>query len=252
MSVASHQASEHSPLKRQALDLFARLPHEYDEMGALLSFGQDPRWRRAVVDAVQAKPGDRLLDVATGTGLVAELLVRRYGSSVIGIDQSQEMLARARRRVTSDAELAPRVVLRVGEAERLPFRDGEFDGLTVAYLFRYVDDLGATLSELARVVKEGGVIASMDFGVPTRPPARALWDVYTRHVMPAAARVVSRGWYDVTRFLSWSIPDFYERFPLERQVELWRAAGIQDVRVRRMSFGAGVVISGRRRSVGAR
>src|SRR3954470_22165634 len=91
-----------SERKRHALELFAGLPRHYDRVGAVLSFGQDPRWRRAAVEAVQARPDDRVLDVATGTGLVAEALVRRYGCTVVGLDQSAAMLEGARTRLARD------------------------------------------------------------------------------------------------------------------------------------------------------
>ena len=85
--------SANRPGKEETLRLFAGLPRRYDLAGALLSFGQDPRWRRAMVESVDARPGERVLGVATGTGLVAQALVRRYGCTVVGLDQSAEMLA---------------------------------------------------------------------------------------------------------------------------------------------------------------
>jgi SAM-dependent methyltransferase len=85
-----------SSCKARALELFAGIPEEYDAAGALLSFGQDPRWRRALVAALALAPTDRVLDVATGTGLVAAALIERHGCSVVAVDQSEEMLARAR------------------------------------------------------------------------------------------------------------------------------------------------------------
>ena len=91
-------------LKREALELFAPLPRHYDRVAAVLSFGQDPRWRRAMVDAVQAQSSERVLDVATGTGLVAQELVRRYGCEVVGLDQSPQMLAGAQARLDADRE----------------------------------------------------------------------------------------------------------------------------------------------------
>src|SRR3954468_10853783 len=113
-----------SARKRHALELFSGLPRHYDRVAALFSFGQDPRWRHAMVEAVQASPSDRVLDVATGTGLVARALLRRYGCSVVGLDQSEEMLGRARALVGDQVELVR------GEAESLPFADAEFDALT--------------------------------------------------------------------------------------------------------------------------
>ncbi len=213
-------------------------------MGALLSFGQDPRWRRAMVAAVAASPEDRLLDVATGTGLVARALVRRYGCSVVALDQSERMLDAARARLAADPALADRVELVRGEAESLPFDDASFDHLSFTYLWRYVDDPPAAMRELARVVRPGGRIASLEFGLPDRGPLRAGWRLWTRAGLPLAGRLAGRDWYEVGRFLGPSIEGLYREWPLERQAAVWREAGIGSVRTRRMSLGAGVVTWG--------
>jgi demethylmenaquinone methyltransferase/2-methoxy-6-polyprenyl-1,4-benzoquinol methylase len=232
--------------KRETLELFSGLPRRYDLAGALLSFGQDPRWRSAMVRQIAAAPGDRILDVATGTGMVAIALARRYGCSVVGLDQSPEMLAGARAKLDRDPRLAAKIELVRGEAESLPFGDDEFDHLAFTYLLRYVDDPGATLSELARVVKPGGRIASLEFMLPPNAVARSLWHLHTRAVMPVLGRLISRDWYRVGRFLGPSISDLYRRLPLNRQLQLWRAAGIEEVQARVMSLGGGVVIWGTR------
>ncbi len=225
---------------RHAIELFAPLPATYDRYARLLSLGQDPRWRRFMVSRVEAGSGDTVLDVAAGTGAVAAELVRAKGCSVVGLDQSPDMLAEARRRVP------PHVRLVEGDAERLPFPDASFDGLTFTYLLRYVDDPAATLRELARVVRSGGTIASLEFAVPGNPLARGAWELYVRALLPALGRLISPGWGEVGRFLGGSIRGFWARYPLERQLELWRAAGVADVRFRRMSLGGGIVIWGRR------
>jgi demethylmenaquinone methyltransferase/2-methoxy-6-polyprenyl-1,4-benzoquinol methylase len=235
-----------SPRKRHARALFAAIPGDYDRAGALLSAGQDPRWRRALVEAVRAASADRVLDVATGTGLVASALVRRWGCRVVGLDQSPEMLARARARVERDGDLQGRISLVQGEAEALPFADAEVDHLTFTYLLRYVDDPAATLAELARVVRPGGRVAMLEFGVPSHPLLRLGWQAYARAGLPALGRLFSAEWAATGRFLADSIPEFYARIPLERHVDMWRAAGIDDVQVRRMSLGAGVVMWGTR------
>lgn len=244
MSTTQVVASER---KRGALALFAGLGRRYDLLSDLLSFGQDPRWRRAMVGAVEAAPDDRVLDVATGTGLVARELARRYRCSVVGLDQSPQMLAAARSTLVGSPELADRIELVEGEAERLPFADREFDHLTFTYLLRYVDDPAATLAELARVVKPGGRIASLEFGLPDPPVWRALWRLYTRAGLPAFGRLFGGDWYEVGRFLGPSIETFYRELPLSHQAELWEGAGISRVRRRRMSVGGGVVIWGVRR-----
>ncbi len=197
-----------------------------------------------MVGAVGARAEDRVLDVATGTGMVAQELVRRYRCTVVGVDQSAEMLGGARARVAADPMLSSRVSLVQGEAERLPFEDEEFDHLTFTYLLRYVEDPGATMRELARVVKPGGRVASLEFAVPGRAVWRWAWSFYTHVGLPTLGRVVSREWAHTGRFLAESIPSFYERYPIERVVELWREAGIEDVKVRSMSLGGGVVMWG--------
>jgi demethylmenaquinone methyltransferase / 2-methoxy-6-polyprenyl-1,4-benzoquinol methylase len=245
--VATGQALA-SERKSRALTLFAGLPRRYDLLSAALSLGQDPRWRRALVEAVGAAPEERVLDVATGTGLVARELVRSYGCSVVGLDQSVEMLAAARRALKRSPDLAARIELVEGEAERLPFADREFDHLTFTYLLRYVDDPAATLAELARVVRPGGRIGSLEFGIPDSSMWRALWRAYTRTGLPAVGRLFGRPWQQVGRFLGPSIEELYARWPLERQLELWREVGVQGVVVRRLSLGGGVVIWGTRRA----
>jgi demethylmenaquinone methyltransferase/2-methoxy-6-polyprenyl-1,4-benzoquinol methylase len=233
--------------KDHALGLFAGLGRRYDALGAVLSFGQDPRWRRAMVAAVGARADERVLDVAAGTGLVTQALVRAYGCRVVGLDQSEDMLAAARRRLDGDAGLAARVELMRGEAEALPFADAEFDHLTFTYLLRYVDDPAATLNELARVVRPGGRVASLEFGLPDPPLWRPLWRLYTRTLLPAAGFALGgREWWRVGRFLGPSIEGLYASWPLDRQLELWRSARVADVRARRMSVGGGVVIWGTR------
>jgi demethylmenaquinone methyltransferase / 2-methoxy-6-polyprenyl-1,4-benzoquinol methylase len=234
-----------SARKRHARSLFAPLGPTYDRTAALLSFGQDPRWRRFLVSRVPVGPQHTVLDVATGTGAVAVELVRRTGCSVVGVDQSPEMLASARARV-GRLGLSKSIELREGTAEELPFADETFDALTFTYLLRYVDDPGATLRELARVVRPGGTVASLEFGVPLQQPWRALWELYVRLVLPAAGRVLSPAWGEVGSFLGESIREFHARLPLERQLELWREGNMRDVRARRLSLGGGVVVWGRR------
>ncbi|MGE5227047.1 MAG: class I SAM-dependent methyltransferase [Planctomycetaceae bacterium] len=226
--------------------LFSGIGANYDRMGAMLSFGQDPRWRRFLVSRVP--PDARsVLDVATGTAAVAvELLGRAPARHVVGLDQSAPMLrtgiARAR-----EAGVGDRIAFVVGHGERLPFAPGTFDALTFTYLFRYVDDPGAALRGLVEAVRPGGTVASLEFGVPSGA-WHPLWWLYTRAVLPLAGRLSSREWYEVGRFLGPSISAYARRYPLQEQLAMWREAGIAPVRARRMSLGGGVVIWGTRRA----
>ena len=222
-----------------ARTLFAPLGPTYDRYAAVLSLGQDPRWRRFLVSRVDAGPRETVLDVATGTGAVARELLAQKQCTVVGLDQSPEMLAEARRRLPDAVRLVR------GDAQALPFPDRAFDGLTFSYLLRYVSDPAATLRELARVVRPGATIAGLEFAVP-RGILRAPWELYVRVGLPLAGRAISRGWGRVGEFLGPSIREFYERWPEEKLVACWRDAGIEDVRSRRLSLGGGIVTWGRR------
>jgi ubiquinone/menaquinone biosynthesis C-methylase UbiE len=174
--------------------------------------------------------------------MVAAALHERYGCRVIGLDQSPDMLAAARDRNGSFAGLVR------ARAERLPFPDASFDHVTFTYLLRYVDDPAATLRELARVLRPGGRLATLEFGLP-RGPVYPLWWLYTRIGLPLAGWVVSRRWREVGAFLGPSIDGFYHRHPQEQIDRYWREAGLSDLRVRRMSLGGGTVMSATRSSV---
>jgi demethylmenaquinone methyltransferase/2-methoxy-6-polyprenyl-1,4-benzoquinol methylase len=235
---------ELSPRTRHARELFAPLGPTYDRYARLLSFGQDPRWRSFLVSRI---PADalRVLDVATGTAAVAIELARAEPErTVVGVDQSAEMLAAGRERV-AQAGLSERIELREGRAETLPVEDGEFDALTFTYLLRYVDDPAATMRGLAQAVRPGGTVAMLEFAVP-RGVWRPLWELYVRVGLPLAGAVLSPGWRSVGSFLGASIRDFYERLPEPQLLELWREAGVVDVQARRLSLGGGIVVWGRR------
>jgi len=235
----------HRVKRMDAATLFAPLGPTYDRWGAILSFGQDPRWRRFLVSRVAAGPTDTVLDVATGTAAVALELTRQKDCYVVGIDQSAEMLEEGRRRIAL-AAATRKVRLQQGDARSLPFDDGQFDALTFTYLLRYVDDPAATLRELARVVKPGGTIAGLEFGVP-RGIWRLLWEAWVRVGLPGAGRVIGNGWHEVGTFLGPSIRGHYEEWPVPRLLAAWREAGIGQVEAKSLSVGGGLVTWGRRR-----
>jgi len=234
--------AEVSARTRHARELFEPLGPTYDRYASLLSFRQDPAWRRFLVSRVPAE-ALRVLDVASGTAAVAIELARAIPArTVTGVDQSTEMLEAGRARV-AQAGLESQIELHEGRAESLPFGESEFDALTFTYLLRYVDDARATMEELVRVVRPGGVVAMLEFAVP-RGIWRPLWELYVRAVLPAAGYVIAREWGEVGRFLGPSIRDFYEQWPLDAMLTLWREAGLADVRAERLSLGGGVVVWG--------
>ncbi|MHB1923462.1 MAG: class I SAM-dependent methyltransferase [Acidimicrobiales bacterium] len=238
--------------------LFDGLGRRYDALAELLSFGQNGRWRTEAVRRVlmaesitsptpaasQARPAPLVLDVASGTAGIALELSARGAGGVVGVDLTEAMLRRGLENIQRAGAQAA-VQLLVGRAEQLPFPDGCFDGLSFSYLLRYVADPAATLAELARVVRPGGRVASLEFAVPPSRFWRFWWWMYTRLVLPAAGMVTGGPeWYRVGRFLGPNITGHYRRYPVESTVKAWEAAGLAEVGFKRMSLGGGLVMWG--------
>ena len=226
--------------------LFADLPARYDRLAEWLSFGQNARWRKAMVDHIVPGSPRRVLDVASGTAGVALQLADRTSSHVVGVDLTLSMLKIGQRNV-AQAHQVRRVQLVNGRAEALPFPDAAFDALTFTYLFRYVDDPLATLSELARVVRPGALVASLEFMVPPSRFWRWWWWAYTRFLLPVGGLATGGlEWYRVGRFLGPSISTLYKKYPVAWTVDAWHQAGFEEVGTRVMSLGGGLVMWGRR------
>ncbi len=224
--------------------LFEGASYRYDRVASWLSYGQYRRWHRFIVSTVP--PGaHRVLDVATGTAAVAFLLAQRVPRRVVALDLSAAMLQEAARRLAR-VQTAGRIFLVRGAAETLPFPDASFDAVTFTFLLRYVADPPAALRELGRVVRPGGWMASLEFGLPDLP-WRWFWWLHTRVVLPLAGLCVSPGWYRVGRFLGPSIESFCRAHPFPEVRAWWEAAGFVGVRRRRLSFGAAEVVWGRKR-----
>jgi demethylmenaquinone methyltransferase/2-methoxy-6-polyprenyl-1,4-benzoquinol methylase len=184
-----------------------------------------------------------VLDVATGPAGVALAIRSATGAQVVGVDLTRPMLERARQNLISLHEDAVHLVQ--GRGEELPFEDGSFDAVTFTYLLRYVADPAATLAELARVLRPGGVLANLEFHLPPAPGWRGLWWCYTRLVLPVAGWLTGgREWFEVGRFLGPNITRHYRRYPLAWTIGAWQQAGIEDVGSRLMSLGGGLVMWG--------
>ena len=227
-----------------AVELFSGLPRRYDALAEVLSFGQNGRWRHELVSHLSVHRPRSILDVATGTAGIAIALAAATDARISGVDISDAMLERGRQRVEK-AGLAGRISLQQARAESVPFAPRSFDAVSFTYLLRYVADPAATLAELARVVRPGGHMASLDFYVPPTAAWRASWWAYTRTLLPAAGLVLGgRSWWDVGRYLGPNIDGFYGRWPLARIVKAWESAGLVHVGWRVMSLGGGLVMWG--------
>ena len=183
-----------------------------------------------------------MLDICTGTGGVA-LDIAKNGGQVVGVDLSENMRSAAQRNIAK-AGMADKVSVVGGRAESLSFKDGCIDGICFTYLLRYVDDPGDTLREIVRVLKPGGTLVSLEFGIPENFLLHSLWNLYTRVCLPLATKIFSPGWRYVGSFLGPSITGFYRKHTLDDVGRMWLEAGISNVQVKKLTFGAGIVMWG--------
>lgn len=226
-----------------ATELFDGLPARYDALAEVLSFGQNRRWRAELVRHIEAPSGGLVLDVATGPGGVAVALRRGTGAAIVGLDLTYEMLRMASKRFGEGSG----VHLVQASGTRLPFPDCSFDAVSFTYLLRYVSDPAQALTELVRVLRPGGTIASLEFAVPGGPLRWPVWWVYTRLLLPACGSALGgREWWRVGRFLGPNISRHYRRYPVQWQLRAWTAAGLDQVQHRIMSQGGGVVMWARK------
>lgn len=199
--------------------MFDRIAGVYDRMNSVMTAGMHHRWRSRAADLARLGPGDRALDVATGTGDLAVELERRVspGGEVIGMDFSESMLELARRK-------APGLRFEAGNALDLAYEDGEFAAATVGFGARNFSDLGAGLAEMARVTRPGGRVVVLEITTPQRPPLSWFFSMWFDRVVPALGRVA--GDPDAYEYL----PSSVRRFPGPRDLaaELTRA-GLEDV-----------------------
>lgn len=230
-------------LRAFAQTLFEGASYRYDGVARWLSYGQYGRWHRVLVSRVPPE-ARTVLDVATGTGAVALLLAER-SRRVVALDLSAAMLREASKQLAR-ARIRGWVRLVRATAESLPFPDSTFDALTFTFLLRYVADPAEVLRELGRVVRPGGWMASLEFGLPD-PPWRWFWTLHTRVVLPLAGRCVSPGWHRVGRFLGPSIESFCRAHPFAEVRSWWEGAGFVGVRRLRLSFGAAEIVWGQKR-----
>jgi demethylmenaquinone methyltransferase/2-methoxy-6-polyprenyl-1,4-benzoquinol methylase len=245
LTIAPDQAP---PLRGEpvARSVFTGLPDRYDRLAYLLSFGQDRRWRRAVVSHTAAGSPGLVLDVATGPAGIALAVADRTGADVVGVDLNEPMLRAGLPRIRRPG-LRGQVRVAAGRADQLPFADATFDAVTFSYLLRYVDDPAATVAEMARCLRPGGTLACLEFHVPPQPAWHAAWWCYTRLALPVLGGVTGGpAWYRVGRFLGPSISTHFRQYPLDAQVAAWRAAGLTDVGTDLMSLGGGLVMWGRK------
>lgn len=200
--------------------MFDRIAGLYDRMNSVMTAGLHHEWRRRAADLADLSPGDRALDVATGTGDLALELAARVapGGEVVGMDFSERMLELARKKAGA------LVRFEAGNALALDYADGEFDAATVGFGARNFSDLQRGLSEMARVVRPGGRVVVLEITTPRRPPLSTFFDLWFDHAIPALGRVVDSQAYSY-------LPSSVKRFPgpEELAARMWDA-GLREIR----------------------
>jgi demethylmenaquinone methyltransferase/2-methoxy-6-polyprenyl-1,4-benzoquinol methylase len=205
--------------------MFDEVAERYDRTNDVLSFGQDRLWRRAVVSAVGARRGDRILDVAAGTGSSSDPFVAA-GAAVVASDFSLGMMREG-------ARGRPGMRFVAGDALALPFADATFDAVTISFGLRNVADIKAALTEMRRVTRPGGRLVVCECSQPVWRPFRAVYMTYLMRVLPQMARVVGSN-AAAYRYLSETIRDWPDQRSLATMIS---AAGWQDVEWRNLTGG---------------
>lgn len=234
------------PSKDIARPLFSGVASSYEFASQLLSYGQYRGWHRYLVGQLTLPTPALVLDMATGTGAVAFRIARRPQVRVVAADITRAMLLQAQERASRDGQ-APPIDLVECTAEAMPFPDAAFDAVIFTYLLRYVSDVPATLRELTRVVRPGGMMLSQDFAVP-RGVFYPLWRIHTDVVLRLGGALLSPGWRRAGAFLGGSIREFYRSWPEESIIRLWRECGFPDVQAKRLSLGGALVMWGTKAS----
>jgi demethylmenaquinone methyltransferase/2-methoxy-6-polyprenyl-1,4-benzoquinol methylase len=222
--------------------MFDAIAPRYDLLNHLLSAGIDRRWRARAIASLALTGRETLIDVCTGTGDVALEARRRGAARVLGVDFAGAMLSLGLRKVLAAGE-ADRIALAQGDAMRLPVRDASGEAATVAFGIRNVQDAAVACAELARVLKPGGRLAILEFGVPRFPGVRTLYRWYFTQVLPAIGRMIS-GHGAAYSYLPASVGAFP---PPAEFMTILRHAGFIDVDAVPLTFGIVYLYKARRR-----
>lgn len=223
-----------SKTPRDVAAMFDGVARGYDRTNAVLSVGNAALWRIATVNAVAPQPGERILDIAAGTG-TSSIALAKTGAEVIALDFSQGMVEEGRRR-------HPDLQFVQGDAEKLPFGDAEFDAVTISFGLRNVQHPEVAIAEMLRVLKPGGRVVICEFSRPPLGLLRAGYHAYLRYVMPLIAGAASSN-PEAYRYLFDSIRDWPEQSVLSQWL---RAAGFTRVGYRNLSWGVVALHRGRK------
>jgi len=222
--------------------MFNSIAAKYDFLNHFLSLGIDKLWRRRLVKQLAKSNPQQVLDIATGTGDLAIQLAKHHKSvNITGVDISENMLSIGREKILK-RKLEGRINLKQANSLSLPFADGEFDAAMVAFGVRNFEDLSKGITEIHRVLKNGGSLYVLEFSMPSRFPMRNLYRFYFRRVLPFVGGIVS-GSKSAYTYLPESVFAFPEK---EKFVEIMANAGFKNCSYKRLTFGVASIYVGRK------
>lgn len=220
--------------------MFNSIAAKYDFLNHFLSLGIDKMWRRRLVKQLAKSNPRQVLDIATGTGDLAIQLAKHHKSvNITGVDISENMLSIGREKILK-RKLEGRINLKQANSMSLPFADGEFDAAMVAFGVRNFEDLSKGITDIHRVLKDGGSLYVLEFSMPSRFPMRNLYRFYFRRVLPFVGGIVS-GSKSAYTYLPESVFAFPEK---EKFVEIMANAGFKNCSYKRLTFGVASIYVG--------
>lgn len=177
--------------KEQVAQMFDTISGNYDGLNRVISFGIDVKWRKKVLQLVENKNPDTILDIATGTGDLAILMTKTKAAKIIGLDISEGMLDVGRKKI-ADKNLQNKIDMVLGDSENMPFPDNHFDAITVSFGIRNFENLEKGLSEILRVLKPNGIFVILETSNPTKTPFKQGYNFYTKNILPLIGKFFSK------------------------------------------------------------
>lgn len=225
--------------KQQVESMFDNIASSYDFLNHFLSMGIDKSWRKKTVRSIGSVNPKLILDVATGTGDLAVALMKLNPEKVIGLDLSEKMLVVARKKILKK-NLQHKIEFLKGDSEKLPFEDNKFDALTVGFGVRNFENLEKGIGEMHRVIRQGGMVAVLEFSKPKKFPIKQLFGFYFKRLLPFIGRKVSKDKRAYT-YLPESVQAFQEG---EGFLKILEKAGFKSVKCRNLFFGVASIYTG--------
>lgn len=218
--------------KQEVAEMFDNIAPKYDFLNHLLSMGIDIGWRKKAINLLKKEKPETILDVATGTADFAIEALQANPKKVVGVDISNDMLAVGRKKIERKG-IENLVQLNYGDAENLPFEDGEFDAITVAFGVRNFENLEAGLTEMNRVLKKGKTLFVIEFSKPEHFPIKQLYFFYFKVILPVIGKLVSK---DARAYTY--LPESVEVFPYGNKfAEILKSCGFSSVEIKPLTFG---------------